>query len=211
MKLRKIITMGLAAIMAVSAMSISAFAADKSTTETKELMTCTAVSNENVATTFDVAIPYGLSSEERDNYIVEAAANAINAQSSITYSQIAKVRNFSVPKNGETTNSTEGPFTDITIGSDVCAFAVKFERKTGGATSYNARFDYVNAFNSNDKRSSYLNKSAASGNCTIFFTDGASCYPNDMVVSSEYVYDLFVSANTSGGKADITLMKGVQN
>ena len=211
MKLRKIITMGLAAIMAVSAMSISVFATDTSVTEEKELITCTAVSSGNVAKTFDVAIPNGLSSEERDNYIVAAAANALNPQSTITYSQRAKATNFSVPKNGETTNSTEGPFTDITIASNVCAFAVKFERKTGGATSYNARFDYVNAFDSSDKRSSYLNKAAASGNCTILFTDGASCYPNDMVVNSKYVYDVFVSANTSGGKADITLMTGVQN
>lgn len=216
-KFKKIIAMGCAAVMAVSAMSMSALAAENSIEMNSEIIECTAVIDNDTSRTFSINVPSGLSETERKTYIVQAAANemknnnGVSAQSAngITYYAQGTAYNFSVPKNGDTVQSTEGPFTNITLNSDVCALAVMFERKTGAATSYNARFEYVNAFNSSDKRSSYLNRSATSGSCTIFFTDGATAYPDDMVVSSRYVYDLYVSANTSGGKADITLFAGV--
>lgn len=141
MKLRKIITMGLAAIMAVSAMSISAFAAD---VETYSEVVHTYKINDNGERELidvNVDIPIDATEEEKDQIYFSAAYSAVNdimPFATNAYSQIFTQKDRPIPHSqhsGVNNDSLIGTFT----ATGTRGFAVKISNPTN-LKSYNMSF-----------------------------------------------------------------------
>ena len=142
-KFKKIIAMGCAAIMAMSAMSMSAFAVNNS----DELMTGTAIMTDENGTTrtvpFSLSVPTNATLEEEHELIYEAASEAVGIVQRASTTLMAPRADFYIPENAYPNYSS------ALVNNDPIVLERKYNNVavvlTNISGNLNPQYQYINA------------------------------------------------------------------
>lgn len=211
-KFKKIIAMGCAAVMAMSVMSMSAFAVNNS----DELMTGTAIMTDENGTTrtvpFSLSVPTNATLEEEHELIYEAASEAVGIVQRASTTLMAPRADFYIPENAYPNYSS------ALVNNDPIVLERKYNNVavvlTNISGNLNPQYQYINA------RVRFEDKSPSDPNYDCYFTGnnityGRSCtvkFINNSSTEGGFVnlysgaeLSFYLSAENGSGTATVSI------
>lgn len=229
-KFKKFIALSTAAMAAVSAMSMTAFAAEDvtyNTTSCKVYVSGNA--GETTVRTMEIDVPSNLTENEEKAYISAAAQENVglafsdnsNENSGImplaasgTLSGTFTKNSFNIIKYDQVNSTNAAVFSNYALANNYDSLEVYIKKTSGAVKHVNARLNWTHkTTSSNSGVAAETNEELDLNDTdvTIWFINGDTSEMDDIVLNTNYLYSLYISGYDGAGRANITVTPHVYN
>ncbi len=218
-KFKKVIALCLAAMAAVSAMSMSAFAEDINTTDKLCKVYITDANGYTSENEIMVSVPNTISDNEVDNYLQASVEDSIGVKraDSVQNSSIMPYASYPILNKATTFSRIDLPhytgtstyatvFSNYKLGDSYDYLEILIKKTSGSFTAVNARLTRKSTIDNKTYLAAETNEPIDSNyEATFWFVHNTSSEMSTTILNTSDIYSLHVSGYNGSGRANVTV------